>query len=73
MSIHSLLQGKPFGPDEIAVLVAAYEATLEKLGLTQRDDAFTRLVAKKIIDLAERGVRDLEQLTDHAMRELRMD
>jgi hypothetical protein len=72
MSIHSLLQGKPFGPDEVAVLVAAYEAALKKLGLVDRDDPLTKIVAKKIIEIAERGVRDPKQLSELAMRDLGM-
>jgi hypothetical protein len=48
MTIRQLLQNKPFGPEEISVLVAAYEATLKKLGLVERDDPLTQLAAKKI-------------------------
>jgi hypothetical protein len=37
------------------MLVAAYEATLKKLGLVERDDPLTQLVAKKIIELCQRA------------------
>jgi hypothetical protein len=70
MSIHQLFQNTPFGPDEIAVLVAAYEVTLKKLGLVDRDDPITQMVARKIIELGQRGVRDPEQLSALAMSEM---
>ena len=52
------------------MLVAAYEAALKKLGLVDRDDPLTKIVAKKIIEIAERGVRDPKQLSALTMREL---
>jgi hypothetical protein len=70
MSIHSLLQGKPFGPDEIAVLVAAYGAILKRLHLVERDDPITQMIAKKIIELGERGVSDPDQLVALAISEM---
>jgi hypothetical protein len=70
MSIHQLFQNTPFGPEEIAVLVAAHEATLKKLRLVDRDDPITQIVAKKIIELGQRGVRDPEQLSALAVSEL---
>jgi hypothetical protein len=59
MTIHNLFKNSPFGPEEIAILVAAYEETLRTLGLKQRDDdPLAELVAKKIIAIAQSGVRD---------------
>jgi hypothetical protein len=52
------------------VLVAAYEATLKELGLVERDDPLTQLVAKKIIELGERGVCHPAQLSELVMREM---
>ena len=69
-SIHRLLGNTEFGPEEIAPLVAAYEETLKKLGLVDRDDPLTEMVAKKIIEVGERGVRDPKQLSEIAIREL---
>jgi len=70
MSIHRLFQNAPFSPDEIAVLVAAYEASLKKLELVDRDDPITQMIAKKIIEFGQRGVRDPERLSDLAMSEM---
>jgi hypothetical protein len=61
MSIHQLFRCTPFGREEIALLVAGYEATPKKLGLVDRDDPITKILAKKIIELGQRGVRNPKQ------------
>jgi len=43
------------GPEEIAVLTEAYEATLQQLRLVDRSDPITQLIAKKIIEIGQRG------------------
>jgi hypothetical protein len=70
MAIYRFLQNVPLGPDEIANLVSAYERTLKKLGLVDRNDPVAELVAKKIIEIAQRGVRDPRQIAELAMKEL---
>jgi hypothetical protein len=70
MAIYRLLQNVPLGPDEIGRLVAAYEQTLEALGLKDRSDPITQLVARKIIEIGQTGVRDAGQLASIAIREL---
>ena len=70
MAIYRLLQNAPMGPEEIAVLTEAYELTLKKLGLVDRCDPITQIVAKKIIEVGQRGVRDSEQLSSLAFKEL---
>ena len=58
------------GLDEIAVLVAAYGAILKRLHLVERDDPITQMIAKKIIELGERGVSDPDQLVALAISEM---
>jgi hypothetical protein len=70
MTISRLLQYAPLGPDDIFCLVAAYEQTLHALGLKPRSDPITRLVASKIIEIAQTGVRDSGQLARIAIEEL---
>ena len=70
MPIYRLLQNAPFGPDEIGRLVAAYDQTLSALGLTHRNDPITRLVASRIIEIAQTGIRDSAELADLAIEEL---
>jgi hypothetical protein len=67
MPITRLLQDTAFGPDEIAVLVAAYEDALRALSLVNRSDLATEMVAKRIIELAKQGERDPVRLRERAM------
>jgi hypothetical protein len=70
MPLHRLLNNHVFGPDEINVLAAAFEGALKTLRLTDRSDPATEMVAKKIIDLAQQGVRDPERLRQMAVKAL---
>jgi DNA integrity scanning protein DisA with diadenylate cyclase activity len=70
MAIYRLLQNSPFGPEEIAVLTDAYEATLRKLSLVDRNDPITEMIARKIIELGQRGVREPKQLSELTIKEL---
>jgi hypothetical protein len=70
MATYRLLQNVPFGPDEIGCLVAAYEQTLNALGLKPRSDPITQLVARKIVEIAQTGVCDSRQLASIAIKEL---
>lgn len=49
----------------------ALEAVCEALRLRMIDDAATRLVAEKIIELAQRGVEGADRLRAMALQELR--
>jgi hypothetical protein len=70
MTIYNLFKSTPFGPEEIQILVVAYEETLRALGLVQRRDALTELVAQKIIAIAQTGVRDASVIAKRAIGEL---
>jgi hypothetical protein len=67
MPITRLLQDTAFGPDEIAVLVAAYEDALRALSLVNHTDLATEMVAKKIIELAKQGERDPVRLRERVI------
>ena len=60
-----LLGGVAFGPDEIAVLVGAYQAGFKEL--TGRNDVAAELLAQAIVTLAERGERDPIRLRQQAV------
>ena len=68
MAIYRLLKNLAFGPDDIKVLTAAYEEALRALGLKDRADPATEMIAKKIIELAQRGERDPVRLRERAIR-----
>lgn len=70
MAIYRLLQNSPLGPEEIAILSDAYERTLRKLGLVDRNDPITEIIARKIIELGQRGVREAAQIVELAVKEL---
>ena len=70
MPIYRLLQNSPLGPEEIAILTDAYERTLRALSLVDRNDPITEMVAKKIIELGQRGVREPTELSALAIKEL---
>jgi hypothetical protein len=47
-------------PEDIGRLVAAYENCLRILNLSDRSDPITELIAKKVIEVAQTGMRDPE-------------
>jgi hypothetical protein len=51
-----------FDPDVVARLDIAYHAALDHLGLIDREDGMTLLIARRIIELATLGERDPERL-----------
>jgi CheY-like chemotaxis protein len=70
MAIYRLLRNSPLGPEEISRVTAAYEQTLRELDLKDRDDPVTRLVAKKIIDIHQIGVRDPAEISKITVEQL---
>ena len=70
MAINRLLQDSSLDPEEIAILTNAYERTLRKLCLVDRGDPITQLIAKKILEIGQRGIRDPHKLSALAIKEL---
>ncbi|MGY8661789.1 hypothetical protein Q3C01_05395 [Bradyrhizobium sp. UFLA05-109] len=70
MTIHRLLKNAAFGPEEIERLVTAYEQTLRALGLKDRSDPITQLVAEKIIAVAQLGIEDPPEISKVVLEEL---
>ena len=60
MPITPYLSGQPFDPETIHDMSLALTGACKALGLRPKDDAITRQVAKKIINLRQRGVSDDE-------------
>jgi hypothetical protein len=59
-----------FEPEAVTCMARAYEGALVALRLTNRQDPFTEIVAKKIVEIADTGERDPERLRDRALEEL---
>ncbi len=70
MPINRLLEHEAFGPEDIEVLVKAFEKTLSALGVVRRDDPLTELIAKRIIECARTGERNPIRLRDRALSSL---
>jgi hypothetical protein len=51
-------------------MAQAYESALMTLQLSDRQDPFTEIVAKKILEVAELGERDPNRLRDRALEQL---
>ena len=59
MPVHvPLAQHHAFTPEDVKVLIGAFEDTLRALKLADRKDPLTTMVAKSIIELAKQGERD---------------
>lgn len=71
MPIRPFLAGQAFEPELIQQMSAAFIRACDALRLELRDDPATRVVARTIIDMAERGLRDSETLLEMALREFR--
>ena len=58
------------GPDEIQAMTAAYESALSELGITDREDPLTELIAKAIVNVTATGNRNPETIKDRALNAL---
>ena len=70
MPIRGFLTGQAFEPEVVRQMSLALETICGKFGMTLADDPATRIVALKIIELAQRGVRDAPNLTEMTLKEL---
>ncbi|MGH6770994.1 MAG: hypothetical protein ACRECO_18455 [Xanthobacteraceae bacterium] len=71
MPIYPLLKDGGFNPTHIEAMGTAFEDVLRTLRLTDRTDPLVMLIAEKIIELGQRGVRDPQQLRDLALAEIK--
>ena len=72
MPIRPFLAGQPFDPETIRDMSLALQNVCDALSLKMVDDAATRIIAEKIIELAQRGVRDVSTLTAMTLKEFRV-
>jgi hypothetical protein len=63
MPIYEILRRQGvFAPDEVTMLGNVFEDVLQTLGLVERKDPMTEMVAKKLVELATPGLRDPARL-----------
>jgi hypothetical protein len=70
MPIHRLLKDSGLPDDQIRVLSRAFDLAMKSLGLVDRDDPFTEMVAAKVVAVAKRGLRDHVAISEAAVSEL---
>ena len=70
MPIRPYLAGKAFDPETISEMSDALKSVCKALSLKMIDDAATRVVAQKIIEMAQSGVRGADNLYSLALQEI---
>ena len=58
MPIKRLLAGNQLGAEEVEILTAAFNRALRLLGLVDRNDPLTELIAREVIEIGATSVRD---------------
>jgi hypothetical protein len=71
--IRPFLSGQAFDPEAIREMSLALESVCNTLGLKVIDDAATRLVAEKIIELSQHGVHGVATLHAMAVKEFKAE
>jgi hypothetical protein len=71
MPIYALLQSQGFDPEHCRAMGVAFEGALQELGLNDRSDPLCTLVAEKIIELGQNGLRDPKRLHELALAAIR--
>jgi hypothetical protein len=72
MPIKRLLAGNQLGAEEVEILTAAFNRALRLLGLVDRNDPLTELIAREVIEIGATGVRDPVEICKIAIRRLRI-
>ena len=67
------LQGRAFDPAVVNVMMTAFDLTLRELKLSSRHDPLVERVAQIIIECAEKGMRDVAEMRDCALKAIRND
>ncbi|MGD0332951.1 MAG: hypothetical protein ABSA90_06795 [Xanthobacteraceae bacterium] len=70
MAVYRLFKNKAFEPEAIATMTDAYADVCRALGLRDGDHPQTNVVAKKIIEFAQRGERDPVRLRNCVLQAL---
>ncbi len=71
MAVYRLFQNEPFEPEAISTMTRAYADVCRTLGVSDRGES--DVVAKTVIEFAQRGARDPARLRDCVLRALRTE
>jgi hypothetical protein len=69
----SISQRAAFEPEAIRNMSVVFESVCAELGLSDKDDPATRLVASKIIEIAQSGVLDAARLRSMTRKEFKLE
>jgi len=70
MTVYHLFRSKAFEPEVLEVMTSAYTDVCRTLGFSERDRDANDVVAKKVIEFVQRGVRNKTELRDHVLQAL---
>jgi hypothetical protein len=73
MPIRPFQSGQPFDPETLDKMSEALQSVCDTWSLKVVDDAATRLVARKIIELTQRGVRHVATLQAMTLKEFKYE
>ena len=68
LPIHRLVKTGSFEPEQVTMLREVFEDVLRSLGLVDRADALTEMVAKTVIAVAQTGERDRVRLKQSVLK-----
>ena len=71
MAIYRLLRNTTL--TETGHLIAAYELTLRALDVVDRNDPRTLMIAKKVLEIGETGLKDPAEISKRAVKLLRFN
>ena len=73
MAIHRLLKAHAFGPDQITVIVTAYDRALQELHLKpDQYAAANEVIATKVIQIAQAGEHDPDVIAAQVVLEVQL-
>jgi hypothetical protein len=70
MPIKRLLAESQVPPEQHNVLEQAFNNSLSKLGLVDRNDPICEMVARKVLEIGRRGVTSVVDIVSIVLREL---
>ena len=68
-TIRPFLARQAFEPDVVRNMSLAFDSARKALGLRTREDPATTRIAQKVIELAQRGIRDVATLRAMTLKE----
>jgi hypothetical protein len=70
MTVYPFMREAVFEPEIIEVMAGAYEELLDDLHLAGRDDPFTEVIARELIEAARLGVHEVAAMRQWVLNTL---